>query len=88
VYTDFKQGDEPMTTHDFTQEAQAGNWKVFVSPSTNYGYFENQVTETSGGIWFKGRMVTEYDGVFELPANVVKALRTLRKSFDKFILPE
>lgn len=77
-----------MTTHNFTQEAQVGNWKVFVSPETNYGYFENQVTETSGGLWFKGRMVTEYDGVFELPVNVVKALRSLRKSFDKFILPE
>ena len=72
--------------HTFTQEAQAGNWKVYVSPSTNYGYFENQITGTQGGIWFKGIMVVEYDGVFELPKNVVKALRSLRKRFDKFIL--
>ncbi len=77
-----------MTQHNFTQEKQIGNWKVFVSPSTNYGYFENVVTETSGGLWFNGRMVTEYDGVFELPLNVVKALRVLRNTFDKFILPD
>lgn len=74
-------------SHNFTQETQVGNWKVFVSPSTNYGYFESQITEKQGGIWFKGRMVIEYDGVFELPSDVVKALKKLRKTFDKFVLP-
>ncbi len=78
-----------MTTeHDFTQEAQRGNWKVYVSPSTNYGYFENAVTEKQGCIWFKGNKVIEYDGTFELPPSVVKALRSIHKTFDKFILPE
>ena len=76
------------TNHNMAQEAQVGNWKVFVSPSTNYGYFENQVSGTSGGIWFEGRMVTEYDGVYELPANVIMALQKLNKTFDAYILPE
>jgi hypothetical protein len=75
------------TDHNYTQKAQEGNWMVFVSPSTNYGYFQNQITETEGGIWFKGNKVTEYDGTFELPANVVKALRKLHKTFDENILP-
>ena len=73
--------------HKFTQETQVKNWKVFISPSTGYGYFENQVTERQGGIWFKGNMVVEYDGCFELPAGVVEALKSLNKKFDKFILP-
>lgn len=73
--------------HNFTQEAQVNNWKVFVSPSTNYGYFENQITEIQGGIWFTGSKVIEFDGTFELPKSVVKALRRLHKTFDKFVLP-
>jgi len=77
-----------MNDHEYTQEAQVGNWKVYVSPSTNYGYFENEITEKCGGLWFKGRMVTEYDGVYELPNSVVSALRKLKKTFDTFILPE
>lgn len=76
-----------MKKHKFTQEAQVKNWKVYVSPSTNYGYFENQVTERQGGIWFNGNMVVEYDGCYELPKSVVQALETLNKKFDKFILP-
>ena len=73
--------------HNYTQEAQVNNWKVFVSPSTNYGYFQNTVTETEGGIWFTGSKIVEFDGTFELPASVVKALRKLNKTFDKNILP-
>jgi hypothetical protein len=76
-----------METNDYTQEAQKGNWIVKVSPSKNYGYFENQISGTSGGIWFQGCKVVDYDGVFELPANVIKALRSLHKRFEKNILP-
>jgi hypothetical protein len=74
-----------MTKHNYTQNAQVGNWKVYVSPSTKYGYFENQKSGTEGGLWFEGRKLVEYDGVYELPANVIKALESLGKSFDEFI---
>jgi len=75
-----------MDEHNYTQEKQIGNWIVYISPDTNYGYFENQITGDTGGLWFRGKMVVGYDGVYCLPASVIKALKSLHKTFDKFII--
>lgn len=76
--------------HKYTQQAQAegSKWRVFVSPSTNYGYFEHEVMGEGGSLSFEGNMLVDYDGVYELPKNVIKALRLLDKTFDRFIIPE
>lgn len=52
--------------------------------SDTYGWFELYDEETGGedwyaegGIWFEGKQVTGYDGVFALPACVVDRLKAL-----------
>jgi hypothetical protein len=49
--------------------------------SDDYGWFELYDEETGGeewyaegGLWFDGKVVTEYDGVFCLPDSIVKKL--------------
>lgn len=60
--------------HVYTESIGKGLWMVEISPSTQYGYFENIVTGSGGGLWFEGRELIDYDGVFELPKAVVDAL--------------
>jgi hypothetical protein len=63
-------------SHNFTIKKISGKWHVAISPSSNYGYFEHDTSGRSGGLWFKAKALTDYDGVFELPREVVKALRS------------
>ena len=43
------------------------------------GYFEHEEygDEYGGGLWFEGKNLVDYDGVFELPKEVIQALRDL-----------
>ena len=43
------------------------------------GYFEHNLLgdECGGGLWFEGKNLIDYDGVFELPKEVIWAVRKL-----------
>lgn len=60
--------------HVYTESLEKGNWMVEISPTTQYGYFENVKTGSGGGLWFDGPELVDYDGVFELPKDVVDML--------------
>ena len=60
--------------HVYTEILEKGNWEVKISPTTQYGYFENVKTGGGGGLWFDGSELVDYDGVFELPKDVVDML--------------
>jgi hypothetical protein len=52
--------------------------------SDEYGYFEMYDVETAGekwhaegGMWFDGKNVIDYDGVFSLPAAIIVKLNDL-----------
>ena len=51
-------------------------YTVQVSDSTNYGWFEHPIhgDERCGGLWFEGKTLTDYDGVYALPTDVCKIL--------------
>ena len=60
--------------HIYTETMEKGNWEVKISPTTQYGYFENVKTGSGGGLWFDGPELVDYDGVFDLPKDVVDML--------------
>ena len=41
--------------------------RVHISPSMDYGYWHRADGSEGGGLWFKGKTLTDYDGAFELP---------------------
>lgn len=51
-----------------------------VDPEKHRGWFEHEEhgDEYGGGLWFDNDMnLTDYDGVFELPKEVIQAIRSL-----------
>lgn len=59
-------------------------WEVVVHPDKNHGYFEGyNVTEgaeefhVEGCLWFEGKVLVDYDGVFCLPDEVENALKEI-----------
>jgi hypothetical protein len=66
---------ENEAMHDYTETLESGNWLIKISPTTEYGYFENQDTGGEGGLWFDGNELIDYDGVYELPKEAYSALK-------------
>lgn len=66
-----------MESYNFDLNGTVDNWYVEVSTSLDYGYFENQKTGTSGGLWFDDGNLVDYDGVTQLPDSVITALVNL-----------
>lgn len=69
-------------SYNFTQVANTRHYEISLDPEACYGYFEHHVRgdESAGGLWFDklddGRLeLRDYDGVFELPAEVAAALQ-------------
>lgn len=82
--------------HNYTIDLSTSKWTIQVSPSTNYGYFERNSGPdggTSGGLWFAindegKRELVDYDGVYALPQQIVKALRDAGYYLDSTFDPE
>lgn len=53
------------------------DFHIEVIPEKSLGWFEHHTEgeEFGGGLWFDGKALTDYDGVFELPRQVVTALQ-------------
>lgn len=52
------------------------NFDITIWGWDNRGYFEHHKfgDNCAGELWFEGTELTDYDGVFELPKEVIKAL--------------
>lgn len=68
--------------HRYTKSLTIGKWETNISPSTNYGYFENINNGNSGGLWFENNEIIDYDGVYELPQAVIEAVKKLGYGID------
>lgn len=77
-----------MSNYNFDTKLNTKNFTVEIDTQANYGYFEHNDLgdEWGGGLWFdplpmseagltKKLELVDYDGVFELPAEVREALR-------------
>ncbi len=58
------------------EEGKPAHWR---------GYFEHLIygEDAGGGLWFEGKELVDYDGVYELPADVIAGIRELR-----FVVPK
>jgi len=57
----------------------SGRWEVGVDTAAAYGFFEDQVNGTGGGLWFERKgyelELIDYDGVEVLPSSIIRGLR-------------
>lgn len=54
-----------------------GKIETVVFPNENRGYFEHETHGEMGGLWFDGKELSDYDGVYSLPKQVIDALRQM-----------
>ena len=71
-----------MAAYSFDKKTENDRYTVAVSTIDRYGYFQNNITGTEGGLWFERLeggvlALVDYDGVFELPREVVQTLRDM-----------
>lgn len=59
------------------------NYEIGFS-SPDYAYFEHNKygDENAGGLWFKNKVLFDYDGVFELDTEVIQALENKGYNMD------
>lgn len=64
-------------TYTFTLDISTANYEIKIDIEKQYGYFEHfsHGDEVAGGLWFSGKELIDYDGVFELPEEVVDSLK-------------
>lgn len=65
-------------TYDYNKDLSTKHYEVKIATADSYGYFEHNAMgdESAGGLWFEGKELVDYDGVFDLPAEVKQALTT------------
>lgn len=69
----------------FDKEKVTDHFDVKVDTKEQHGYFEHHELgdECGGELIFDGNELIDYDGVFELPTEVIKALREMGFTVDK-----
>ena len=68
--------------YNFDKKQQVGDWLVEVDTEKQYGYFESQEHGDGGGLWFTNNELVDYDGVYEIPKQVVMALQAMNLNVD------
>lgn len=64
-------------TYNFTKDISTKDFSIKIDTGALYGYFEHNEfgDECGGGLWFDDlNNLLDYDGVAELPAQVISAL--------------
>ena len=62
------------------KKIQVGKFEICIGSHTeDMGYFEHDVygDELGGGLWFEGKKLVDYDGVYSLPDEVIEGLEKL-----------
>jgi hypothetical protein len=68
--------------YNFDKKTQVGKWSVDIDSERQYGFFEHDDYGEGGGLWFVDSMLVDYDGVYELPDNVIKGIEDLGFNAD------
>jgi hypothetical protein len=68
--------------YNYDKKTQVGKWSVEIDSARQYGFFEHDDYGEGGGLWFVDSMLVDYDGVYELPTNVIKGIEDLGFNAD------
>ena len=69
-------------TYNFDVKIDTATCTIEIDTAKSYGYFQHNQTGTEGGLWFVGKTLADYDGVWELPHEVAAALKALGYSLE------
>lgn len=63
-------------SHTYNLDISTANYEIMIDTEEQYGFFEHHThgDEIAGGLWFDGKALVDYDGVFELPEEVSDAI--------------
>jgi len=64
----------------YDQIERIGKWVTYIAEDgegKHTGYFEHDDEGEGGGLWFIRKSLVDYDGVYELPLEVVTAIMLL-----------
>lgn len=66
------------------ERVTVGHYEVAIDKKEQYGYFEHDELgdESGGGLWFVNNALEDYDGVYELPKDVIKGIEQLGFNAD------
>lgn len=58
--------------------------------NTDYAYFEHNKMgdDYAGGLWFENKSLIDYDGVYEVPKEVIQALIEKGYNMDEAIIED
>ena len=64
---------------NYDKDLSVPEWDIRINTEEQCGYFEwvggtNEDDEITGGLWFEGKVLVDYDGEFSLPDAVLNAL--------------
>lgn len=68
---------ECFKTYNYNQVINTRNFEIHIDLDAKYGFFEHKLLgeDCAGGLWFDDCMfLNDYDGVFELPGEVIREL--------------
>lgn len=62
--------------YNYNTNCSTEHYVTLVDTAASYGYFEHKILgdDCAGGLWFYGKKLANYDGVYELPSEVATAL--------------
>lgn len=63
-----------MALYLFDRVSKVGKWTVQIDTNEQYGFFEHDDYGEGGGLWLVDNALEDFDGVFELPSEVIEAI--------------
>lgn len=69
-------------SYNFDQVRTIGDYEIHFDSEAQYGCFEDIVDGGEGGLWFDNFALVDYDGYYELPREVIQALKDMGLNVD------
>jgi len=60
------------------------HFNIWMEPTNEYAYFEHDEVgdDIAGGMWFNNKELVDYDGVFELPSEIIVLMESQGYNMD------